>query len=183
MSINVTIVNTANRMRRFAQSDETRILEVLETLRRSAQLFTARTLILSSDTETEIFSPASITRIEIATQRDISSYLPQHGETWMAAIDISAEQRPTRVEKNYFAGRVDCYFEGGDMLASWIEGPLPAGVNERLMIFTLLFDQPFLMYSLPQGGIGLANPKAMTRVLINAPAEQLPVGAWRLNPV
>ena len=72
MSITITIVTTANRTRRFTQSDPARVSEILESLQRSAQLFANRSLIVVADESTEIFCPAAITRIEIETDIDLT---------------------------------------------------------------------------------------------------------------
>jgi len=181
MSIQVTIVTTANRVRRFNQSDETHIQSLLESLRRTAQMFSGHSLIVASANETELFSPKAITRIEIETQRDLNAYLPHHGATRVTALDVTDAPRVPRIEDAYFAGQVDFYFEGGDVLPTWVEGPRPAGPNERLANLTRMFEQPFLLYGLTGGGYGLMNPAVMTRALVHAPADMLPVGAWRLN--
>jgi len=51
------------------------------------------------------------------------------------------------------------------------------------MNLTRLFEQPILLYKLPQGGIGLMNPGVMTRAVIKSGALSLPSGAWRVEPV
>lgn len=76
MSITLTIVTTANRTLRFTQSEPQQVSEILASLRRCTQLFSNRTLVVVSDTGTDVFSPASITRIEIETDADLSPYLP-----------------------------------------------------------------------------------------------------------
>lgn len=181
MSIAVTIVTTANRTRRFTQTDDASIKEILDSLRRSGQMFTNRTLIIGSAQETEIFSPASITRIEIETQIDLGAYLPQHGETKLTLITDTSVTPPAEVSETNFSARADFFFSGGDTVAIWISGPRPTGANERLSNLTRLFDQPILMYKLPAGGVGFMNPGAMTRANITAGIEKLPLGSWRLN--
>lgn len=182
MSITVTIITTANRTRRFTQTDETCIQSLLDSLGRVGQLFANRTLIIGSGQETEIFSPSSITRIEIETARDLSTHLPQHGETQLTLIPEGSATPAPEVSETVFSGQVDFFFEGGDRVSIWMSGPRPSGTNERLMRLTRLFEQPVLMYNLPAGGIGLMNPNAMTRALIAATTEQLPFGSWQLNP-
>jgi hypothetical protein len=75
MSITITIVTTANRSRRFTQSDPARVSEILDSLKRCTQLFSNRSLIVVSDDSTEIFCPAAITRIELRAIL-IHAYLP-----------------------------------------------------------------------------------------------------------
>ena len=43
-------------------------------------MFSSRVLIFGSATETEIFSPSSITRIEIVTTRDLTEFLPKQSD-------------------------------------------------------------------------------------------------------
>lgn len=54
MSIAVNIVTTSNIARRFTQTDDASIKEILENLRRSGQLFSNRNLIIGSANETGI---------------------------------------------------------------------------------------------------------------------------------
>ena len=183
MSITVTIVTTANRAQRFTQLDDTYIHEMFDTLQRAGQFFSNRTLIIGSEQQTEIFSPSSITRIEIESPQDISSYLPKFGQNKMALIPAGATTPPAEVSETHFASRVDFYFEGGDSVAVWLTGTRPSGNSERFMQLTHLFEQPVLAYTLPTGGIGLINPARMTSALLDGSPGKLPIGSWRLNPV
>jgi hypothetical protein len=183
MSIAVTIVTTANRTRCFTQTDEASIKEVLESLRRSGQLFSNRTLIIGSAHETEIFSPASITRIEIETKLDLGNYLPQHGETPLTLMTSDSTTPPEEISETHFSGQVDVFFEGGDTISTWMSAPRPSGISERMSNLTRLFDKAVLMYKLPAGGVGFMNPAVMTRVKIAAGVEKLPLGSWQLNAV
>jgi hypothetical protein len=183
MTINVTIVTTANRTRRFVQNDENAIQDLFGTLRLSGQIFTHRTLIIGSERETEIFSPAAITRIEIATGRDLSAILPQLGDTQLTLIPAGAATPAPEVSDTHVAGRIDFFFEGGDSIGIWFSGPRPNNENERLMRLTRLFEQPVLMYRLPDGGVGFMNPGKMTRATVAARPDKLPAGSWLLNPV
>jgi hypothetical protein len=182
MTINVTIVTTANRTRQFVQTDDGAIQDLLGTLRLSGQIFTHRTLIIGSAQETEIFSPAAITRIEIATQRDLSSALPQLGDTQLTLLPPGAPTPPPEVTEEHAAGRIDFFFEGGDTVGIWYSGPRPGNDNERLMRLTRLFEQPVLMYRLSGGGVGFMNPAKMTRAVVAARPDKLPAGSWLLNP-
>lgn len=181
MSIAINITTTANRRRRFTQTDSAGIQEVLESFKRSGQMFSNRTLIIGSAQATEIFAPASITRIEIETQLDLGAYLPQRGETQLSLIPEGSATPPTSISETQLSARADFFFEGGDTVAIWISGPRPSGANERLANLTRLFEQAVLTYKLPAGGIGFMNPGAMTRVKLAAAIEKLPAGAWRLN--
>jgi hypothetical protein len=183
MSITVTIVTTANRTRCFTQTDAQCEQDILGSLRRASQLFSNRTLIISSAQETEIFAPSAITRIEIGTQQDLGAYLPQQADTTLTLIPEGAPTPPTEISETHFSGRIDFFFTGGDTVAIWFSGPRPKEINARLMNLTRLFEQPVLMYKLPTGGMGFMNPAAMTRALVASATEQLPATAWHLNPV
>lgn len=188
MSIAINVITTANHTRRFAQHDKDRIDEIFRDLGNCVKLFSSRVLILGSATETEIFSPPSITRIEIVTAQDLTEFLPKQLTTAKMMItslspDILDKNRQPHIDDNNAAGRIDFFFEGGDRLPAWIEGIRPSDTTERLMNLTRLFEQPILLYKLPQGGIGLMNPSVMTRAVIKSGALSLPSGAWRVEPV
>jgi hypothetical protein len=188
MSISINIITTANRTRSFSQQDDGYIQEIFSNLGRCGQLFVSRVLIFGSATETEVFSPSSITRIEIVTTRDLTEFLPkQLTASKMSITALSAEALgslpESRVDDEHGAGRVDFFFEGGDTLPVWMEGARPADPNERLMNLTRLFEQPVLVYKLPQGGLGLMNPSVMTRAVFKTGDLKLPSSAWRVEPV
>lgn len=186
MSITINVITTANRSRCFTQHDDARVQEIFRSLGNCGQLFSSRVLILGSDHETEVFSPSSITRIEIETRQDISGFLPKTltmSEMVLSALPADAlDQVPTsHVDETHVAGRIDFFFEGGDTLPVWLEGVRPAHQNDRMTNLTKLFEKPVILYNLPQGGIGLMNPGAMTRALIKSGMLELPAGAWRVD--
>jgi hypothetical protein len=188
MSIAINVVTTANHTRCFAQQDGERTNEIFRNLGGCGKLFSSRVLIFGSATETEIFSPSSITRIEIVTTRDLTEFLPKQltmGKMVITSLPADAldKTRQSHIDDENVAGRIDFFFEGGDTLPAWIEGIRPSDTNERLMNLTKLFEQPVLLYKLPQGGIGLMNPGVMTRAVIKSGALSLPAGAWRVESV
>jgi hypothetical protein len=188
MSIAINVITTANRTRCFTQHDDARINEILGNLGRCGQLFPSRALIFGSTNETEIFSPSSITRIEIVTTRDLTEFLPKQfttGKMTLTALSADALGNipESRVDANQVAGRVDFFFEGGDTLPAWIEGVRPSDPTERVMNLTRFFEQPVITYRLPQGGVGLMNPAVMTRVVMKSGELELPSGAWRVEPI
>ncbi|MGA9665695.1 MAG: hypothetical protein WBQ69_04500 [Gallionella sp.] len=188
MSIAINVITTANRARHFTQHDKDRISEIFRDLGNCVKLFSSRVLILGSAAETEIFSPSSITRIEIVTTQDLTEFLPRHlttGNMIITALphDTLDKNRQSHIDDDHVAGRIDFYFEGGDTLPAWIEGIRPSDTAERLMNLTRLFEQPVLLYKLPQGGIGLVNPGVMTRAVIKSGTLTLPSGSWRVEPV
>jgi len=182
MSITVHIVTTANRRRSFVQHDETAIQHILDSLKRCSQLFTSRTLILASAGETEIFAPSSLTRIEIITTRDLAPYVPHFGDLAMRGLRPDEVTPPAHIDDEFFAGRIEFFFNGGDHVATWAEASRPPAASERLMRLTRLFEQPVLTYSLPEGGVGFMNPAAMTRAVLAAAADPLPSHIWQVNP-
>ncbi|HTN94221.1 MAG TPA: hypothetical protein VMJ33_06560 [Gallionella sp.] len=188
MSIAINVITTANHTRHFTQQDGDRINEILKSLANSGKLFSSRVLIFGSATETEIFSPSSITRIEIVTKQDLTEFLPKQpaiGKMTITSLSADAmdKTRQSHIDDNNVSGRIDFFFEGGDTLPTWIEGIRPSDSTERMMNLTRLFEQPVLLYKLPQGGIGLMNPGVMTRAVIKSGALSLPSGAWRVEPV
>ena len=188
MSIAINVFTTANHTRHFIQQDRDRINEILKGLANSGKLFSSRVLIFGSSTETEIFSPSSITRIEIVTKQDLTEFLPKQPATITMTVtslpaDTMDQSRRSHIDDNIVAGRVDFFFEGGDTLSTWLEGIRPSDTTERMMNLTRLFEQPILIYRLPQGGIGLMNPGVMTRAVIKSGALSLPSGAWHVEPV
>ena len=188
MSIAINVVTTANHTRSFTQQDGDRINEIFRNLGNCGKLFSSRVLIFGSATETEIFSPSSITRIEILTTRDLTEFLPKQSMTGKMTIsslpaDTLDKARQSRIDDESVAGRIDFFFQGGDTLPTWIEGIRPSDSSERLINLTRLFEQQIIIYKLPQGGIGLMNPSVMTRAVIKSGALSLPSGAWRVEPV
>jgi hypothetical protein len=188
MSIAINVITTANHTRCFTQQEGDRINEIFRNLGNCGKLFSSRVLIFGSATETEIFSPSSITRIEILTTQDLTEFLPKQltmGKMTITSLPADAldKTRQSHIDDDNVAGRIDFFFEGGDTLPTWIEGIRPSDSNERLMNLTRLFEQPIIIYKLPQGGIGLMNPGVMTRAVIKSGGLTLPGGAWRVEPV
>jgi hypothetical protein len=186
MSIAINVITTANHTRCFTQKDDERINEIFRNLGGCGKLFSSRVLIFGSATETEIFSPSSITRIEIVTTRDLTEFLPKQLTAAKMVItslppETLDQNRQPHINDENVAGRIDFFFEGGDTLPTWIEGIRPSDSSERLMNLTRLFEQPIILYKLPQGGIGLMNPGVMTRAVIKSGELTLPSGAWQVE--
>ena len=181
MSITITIVTTANRTRRFTQSEPARIGEILESLKRSAQLFSQRSLIIVADESTEIFCPATITRIEIETDIDLTPYLPPGKNTDIRTLDLGKTPPPIVLDNQTISIPADFFFAGGDSLNAWIEGPRPTDALERTMRITRLFEQSVIFYQPIMPGIGLINPAVMTRSTLGAALTEAPSGAWHVK--
>lgn len=183
MFATITIVTTANRQRTFVMNDRQAFDDLTVSLQRYQLLFRRKTLILASDRETEIFLPSSLTRIEIQSGEDIFRSLPGTAQdSVITAIDSDQPLPKQQQAADFFSGRVDFFFQGGDNLATWIDGPLASHQVERVANFNNVFDQGVITYIPRAGGIGFMNPEVMTRMLVNAGARVLPADAWRVAP-
>jgi hypothetical protein len=179
MSLAITIVTTANRTRRFFQTDPARVTGILESLKRCNQLFTNSALVIVADDVTEVFNPRAIARIEIETQIDLTPWLPlAWDEAGISAIEANAMSGVGLLDDTGLSSRMDFYFEGGDTLAAWIERQHGGGVAERTSRLTHLFDKPCIAYRPESPGVGFVNPAAMTRFSLGVAAEHPPAGAW-----
>lgn len=182
MSLAITIVTTANRKRRFVQTDPAQIGHILDSLKRAGQWFKQPNLIIVSNESTEVFNPSSIARIELATDLDLTPHLPSGWK--LDALRAIAADAPTaagQVDDESLSMRVDVFFEGGDALALWLDNKEPGSVTERKTRTTHLFEQPVLPYRPLQGGIGLINPAAMTRARFGISVLYPPSSAWFAN--
>ena len=180
MAIGITVITTANRARRFFQTDAASLEQILSSLQRSAQLFSGTPLIIGSAGRTEVFAAAAIACLEIETARDLSSYLPSPGNLTLTALtpEQHAEPFAGRLEGEHFTRRIEFFFTGGHVLFTLAEGVRKPALAERLMNLTSLFARPIITYRLAQGGIGLMNPQAMTRFVITPGVPDLPRDAW-----
>ena len=176
MSILVSVITTANRTRRFAMNSPESIAHLLDNLKRSAQMFTGKPLIVGSAEQTEIFSASSIACLELETSIDLSGQLPGVQDPTITALTPEEAARPFvgGIDGDAYTARIDFYFDGGHLLNTRAEGTRKAALAERLMNLTSLFERPVIIYHLPQGGIGLMNPHAMTRSVVTPGAPDLP---------
>lgn len=182
MPITITIVTIANQRRTFCKREESDMDDIRSSVEKYKKIFFQKTLVIGSSLETEIFSSASITRIEIDGVAGLGQLLSGTGETMIKALDES-DSRPMAVAKHdYFSGRVDFFFEGGDTLSTLVESPRPITQAEKVAEFTQLFDQGAVPYTTTRGGLGFMNPNVMTRSLIHAASQQLPITAWKAEP-
>lgn len=179
MSLAITIVTTANRTRRFFQTDPARVTGILESLKRYNQLFTNSALVIVTDDGTEVFNPKAIARIEIETQIDLAPWLPlAWDEAGISAIEADALSGVGLLDDAGLSSRMDLYFEGGATLAAWIERQHGGSVAERTSRLTHLFEKPCIPYRPVNAGVGFINPAAMTRFVLGVAAEHPPAGAW-----
>ena len=180
MAISITVITTASRSRRFLQTDPANVEQILESLKRSGQIFSGKPLIIGSAGQTEIFSPQAIACVEIEASRDLSVLLPSSLNLTLTALTPEELAQPFAggIEGEHVKARIEFFFKGGHVLRTSAEGTRKAALAERLMNLTSLFERPAISYRLPQGGIGLMNPHAMTRVVITPGVADLPRDAW-----
>ncbi len=86
------------------------------------------------------------------------------------------------IEGEHFKVRIDFFFTGGYVLHTRAEGVRKAVLAERLMNLTSFLERPVMNYRLPQGGIGLMNPHAISRFLVTPGVADLPRDAWLAEP-
>lgn len=182
MSLAITIITTANRKRRFVQTDPTQIGDILDSLKRAGQWFKQSNLIIVGHESTEVFNPASIARVEFETAMDLTPYLPSGWKPdAMQALAADAETPAGQVDEDSMRMRIDFFFEGGDTLPVWLDNKDPGSAAERKARATHLFEQAVLPYRPLQPGIGLINPAAMTRARFGIAVLYPPNTAWFAN--
>lgn len=184
MSIRVSVITTANRRRCFTMHGADSISHLLDSLKRSAHIFSGKPLIIGSAAQTEIFASTSIACIELETDSNLDGCLPGGQNLQITALSAEEAMAPVAggVAGESFQTRIDFYFQGGHVLPTRVEGERKAALAERLMSLTSFFEHPVLVYQLPQGGIGLMNPQAMTRSLMTPGVLDLPRDAWVAEP-
>ncbi len=184
MAISLTVITTSSRARRFLQTDATAVEQIIESLKRSSQIFSGKPLIIGSSGQTEVFATGSIACIEIAAGRDLSASVPNSLNLTLTAMTPDELVRPFvgGTDGDHVRARIDFFFLGGYVLHTRAEGTRKAALAERLMNLTSLFERPAINYHLPDGGVGLMNPHAMTRVLITPAVPDLPRDTWLAEP-
>lgn len=184
MSIRVSVITTANCTRCFTTDSADSISHLLDSLKRSAHIFSGKPLIIGSAAQTEIFASTSIACIELETDSNLDGHLPGGQNLLITALTAEEALAPcaARFAGESIQARIDFYFQGGHVLHTRVEGERQAALAERLMSLTSIFEHPVLVYRLPQGGIGLMNPQAMTRSLVTPGVPDLPRDAWLAEP-
>jgi hypothetical protein len=188
MSITITIVTTANRTRRFTQTDPVRIGEILDSLKRCTQLFSNRSLIVVSDNSTDVFSPSAITRIEIETDTDLTPYLPPGRNTNIRALALGETPPAIQLDDLNASVPADFFFEGGDTSECHLDrraiAQLDAMPSARCSI-TRLFEQPVIIpYQPTTSGYRFDEPIAL---MTRSTASALPhltirqAGTWHVK--
>ena len=180
MPLTVIVMTTDRRIQKFQCTNEDGRKTIEDSLAQCARLFSNKSLIIAADDTTHVFKPQAVTRIEIESDTLLSVPSMNQGKPSIRSIDPNAPTPEPFLNQQSFAGKVDLYFENGDVLSVWIEGDRPTERAERLMNLTRIFDQPCVPYSLHQGGVGLINPATLIRIQLNAPLD-LPSGSWNLG--
>ncbi len=180
MAIKISVITTANRARCFKVENPENIKNLIDGLKRSANIFSGKPLIIGSETQTTILSAASIACIELETDLDIDSYLPGKHEATITALTTEEAIAPFQggIDGNSFTARIDFHFLGGHVINAVIRGERKAALADRLMNLTGLFERPIIFYKLPQGGVGMMNPHVMTRSVVFPGIPDLPNDAW-----
>lgn len=182
MSVNVSIVTTANRICRFSLDTPEGMLALRHALQRGAHLFSGKPLIVGSAEQTEIFAANTIACIELETANaersdELATLFPAIGQN-PALRKLAQEEAATPFEGGldgeHFSARLDFFFSGGHALAMRAEGVRRASLAERLMNLTSLFERPLITYRLPNSGFGLMNPHALVRTTVTPGVPELP---------
>lgn len=180
MSIELTVITTAPRTRRFLLSDPAAVAQVCESLRNGGRLFSGKPLIIGSAGRTEVFAATSIACLELATDIELDEYLPKPTNLTLTALPPGQCTEPFvgRFEGERFTVRVEFRFTGGHKLVTRVDGVRKPVLAERVMNLTSLFERPLLDYRLTQRGVGLMNPHAVTQFVITPGVPDLPKDAW-----
>ena len=189
MSVTVTVVTTANRVRRCTLDTATGTEALRHALQRGAHLFSGKPLIIGSSQQTELFAAPTIACLEVecdpASAAALTAITPPIGQN-PTLYKLTATEAETPfvggIDGEHYTARLDFYFAGGHVLATRAEGTRKMSMAERFMNLTSLFERPLIVYHLPTGGIGLMNPQAMTRSTVTPGVPELPSDALPAVP-
>ena len=87
MALSIKIVTTNGVSRNFFQSNNQLIQEIIDSMKNNSHIFSSSSLVISSDLQTEIFSPKFIASIELSldSEQELASEL-QSGDMYFRAI-------------------------------------------------------------------------------------------------
>lgn len=180
MTIDVSVITTANHTSRFKLDGADSINRVLDSLKSCGHFFSGKPLIIGSAAHTEIFAADSLACIELASALDLESVVP--GGQNLTVTALTGDELATPFSGGFdgknFTVRIDLFFQGGHALCTRVEGERKPALAERLTNLTSIFERPVVVYRLAQGGIGLLNPRTVTRLRITPGAPELPRDAW-----
>ena len=140
MAIKISVITTANRTRCFKVDNPENITYLIDGLKRSANIFSGKPLIIGSESQTTIFSAASIACIELETDLDIFRELPGKHEVTITALTTEEAIAPFEggIDGNTFSARIDFHFLGGHVINALIAGASCA--NAATFTVTTLAD-------------------------------------------
>jgi hypothetical protein len=177
MALSIKIITSNHVTRQFYQSNTEHESALIEKLKTNSQLFTLPSLIISSDLQTEMFSPKFIVAIEIDSQDGVSFELP-HTDIYFQAIgsgdevfaydlDFDTESDLSSNIETPRRARVEFYFQGGHVVTTeLVLMREDVSLAERTSRITQAFEQPIIFYQTENKGLGLFNPHAITRTVI-----------------
>ncbi|MBP7370448.1 MAG: hypothetical protein KA902_03325 [Arenimonas sp.] len=183
MALSIKIVTTNGIVRQFYQSDGELIQALIHRLKHRSNIFTSSSFVLSSELQTEVFSPKYIATIELNWNHFESLKLIPTGLDFVAiganeadyAFDLDLESDLNSESENESnRTKVQFYFVGGhsittELIVDQREIP-PAEQTQRIL---KSFEQPVIYYQ-TESGFGLINPRVMTRMILTPFARHLP---------
>lgn len=181
MSLTITVVTTANRQRRFSQTDSKAIYAILGSLLHATEIFRKPMLVIVGDESTEIYNPATITRIEFNTPIDLTGHLPAGWLNDPCLQTLPAESLDPEEQES--AKQFDFFFVGGDQLRTKLNTADNNDAAKNSGKIAVLFEQAVIPYRLDGAGIGLINPANLTRTRASAPLLHPPAGAWHAQEI
>lgn len=181
MSLNITVVTTANRQRRFRQTDSKKIYAILGSLLHATEIFRKPMLVIVGDESTEIYNPSTITRIEFDTCIDLSGHLPTGWLNDPCLQTMPAETLDPEAQDP--SKQFDFFFVGGDKLKTKLNTSDNSDTAKNSGKIAVLFEQAVIPYRLAGAGVGLINPVNLTRTRASAPLLHPPAGAWHAQEI
>lgn len=180
MTIDVSVITTANHTSRFTLGEADSINRLLDSLKNCAQLFSGKPLIIGSSAHTDIFAADSLACIELASALDLEGLVAGGQNLTVTALAADELAAPFNggFDGQHFTVRIDVFFQGGHVLCTRVDGERKPALAERLISLTGIFERQVIVYRLTQGGIGLINPRAVTRLRFTPGSPDLPRDAW-----
>ena len=177
MALSIKIVTSNRVTRQFYQSNIEHENALIHRLKNNSQLFALPSLIISSDMQTEIFSPKHIVSIEVESQEGVKLELPHidmyfqamgsGDEVFAFDLDFDSDSTIDDNSESPRRARVEFYFQGGHAVTTeLVLNRDDASLAERTTRITQSFEQPVIFYQTENNGLGLFNPQTITRTVI-----------------
>ncbi len=188
MLLSIKIVTTNGITRQFYQSDSNISQELIDKLKANGNIFSSPSLVLSSDLQTEIFSPKFIVSVELEYEQNTSipidnadfyfQALDNESDVFSFDIDAENEQKLESGLDVLRRVRVEFYFVGGHKIITELNITSDEFVRaERINRVARLFEQTVICYRTANAGIGFLNPYRLTRAIVTPRALALPADA------